>query len=185
MSSSSTVFYRHENNKSIVKAGKKHVENESIIDGTKGLSFKYVQVLHSDDKVYKIHAKQLESGDYEVSETKGKASEKNAEDKKTMSESDLIKLIGKNKKLDFITSYLTKERKKVLKEKGGARKGSKKTSKKKSKKSSKKKSKRASKKTTKKKSKKTSKKKSKKTSKKSSKKTSKKNSKKRGRSRKY
>ena len=75
----STVFFRHSNDKTVVKAGKKHVVKESIIDGAKGISFSFLEKTESDDKIYKVHVKQLESGDYEVSEVKGKASEKNKE----------------------------------------------------------------------------------------------------------
>jgi len=160
----STVFFRHSNDKTVVKAGQKHVVKESIIDGAKGVSFSFLEKTESDDKIYKVHVKQLESGDYEVSEVKGKASEKNKEDKKTIKEAEVLKMLSANKKLAFVNTYMTKDRKKILKEKGGAKYG-KKSSKKASKKSSKKKS--SKKKSSKKASKKSSKKKA---SKKSSKK---------------
>merc|ERR1711998_156835 len=161
----STVFFRHSNDKTVVKAGQKHVVKESIIDGAKGVSFSFLEKTESDDKIYKVHVKQLESGDYEVSEVKGKASEKNKEDKKTIKEAEVLKMLSANKKLAFVNTYMTKDRKKILKEKGGAKYG-KKSSKKASKKSSKKKS--SKKKSSKKASKKSSKKKKKKKKKKKS-----------------
>ena len=138
----STVFFRHSNDKTVVKAGQKHVVKESIIDGAKGVSFSFLEKTESDDKIYKVHVKQLESGDYEVSEVKGKASEKNKEDKKTVKEAEVLKMLSANKKLAFVNTYMTKDRKKILKEKGGAKYGKKSSKKKASKKSSKKASKR-------------------------------------------
>ena len=138
----STVFFRHSNDKTVVKAGQKHVVKESIIDGAKGVSFSFLEKTESDDKIYKVHVKQLESGDYEVSEVKGKASEKNKEDKKTIKEAEVLKMLSANKKLAFVNTYMTKDRKKILKEKGGAKYGKKSSKKKASKKSSKKASKR-------------------------------------------
>jgi len=183
----SSVFYRYENSLSKVVKGSKNVVKETIIDGSKeGVSFSYLE--KNGDKFYRIKGKQLESGKFEVLEKKGEDESTNE-----MSEAELMKSLGANKKLNFVVEYMKKERVKLMKEnkEGGAKKrrGSKKSSKKTSKKASKKgtkktskKVKRSSKKTSKKASKKSATKKvSKKGSKKvkrSSKKTSKKGSKK-------
>jgi len=167
----SSVFYRYENSLSKVVKGIKSVVKETLIDGTKeGVSFSYLE--KNGDKFYRIKAKQLESGKFEVLEKKDEK-----ESSKELSEAEVMKLVGANKNLKFVDEYMKKERAKLMKEhkEGGAKR--KRTSKKSSKKASKK---RASKKSSKKASKKrASKKGSKKASKKrASKKGSKKASKK-------
>ena len=131
----STVVYRTENSLSTVKDNVKHTVKSSLIDGAKGLSFSFLE--KKGDKFYKIKAKQLEDGTFEVKEKKD-----DKEDKKTMKEADVMKMVKKDKNLKFVDDYVSKERKKYLK--GGKRKSkksSKKTSKKKAtKKSSKRKS---------------------------------------------
>ena len=165
----SSVFYRYENSLSKVVKGIKSVVKETLIDGTKeGVSFSYLE--KNGDKFYRIKAKQLESGKFEVLEKKDEK-----ESSKELSEAEVMKLVGANKNLKFVDEYMKKERAKLMKEhkEGGAKR--KRTSKKSSKKASKK---RASKKSSKKASKKRA---SKKGSKKASKKvrrTSKKGSKK-------
>ena len=168
----SSVFYRYENSLSKVVKGSKNVVKETIIDGSEeGVSFSYLE--KNGDNFYRIKGKQLKSGKFEVLEKKGEDESTNE-----MSEAELMKLLGANKKLNFVVEYMKKERVKLMKEnkEGGAKKrrGSKKSSKKTSKKASKKGTKKTSKKV-----KRSSKKTSKKASKKSAtKKVSKKGSKK-------
>ena len=170
----SSVFFRHEQNKTVVKAGSKNVVKESIIDGTKGLSFMFLE--KKGDDFHKISARQKEGeAVFDVLTKKG-----DKEDRKDMKEADLMKMVAAEKKLAFVNNYVTKDRKKIIKEKGGGKgsgsgsnchcPGSNKSYKKRSSKKSTKKS------TRKKASKKTSRKKASKksTKKKASKKTSKK-----------
>ena len=123
----STVFYREENNLTKVVNNVKHVVKSNIIDGTKGLSFLFLE--KKGDSFYKVSAKQSEDKTFEVKEKKG-----DKEDVKKLSEAEVMKMIKKEKNLSFVDAYVSKERKKFLK--GGKRR---KTSKKVSKKSSKKK----------------------------------------------
>ena len=166
----SSVFFRHEQNKTVVKAGSKNVVKESIIDGTKGLSFMFLE--KKGDDFHKISARQKEGeAVFDVLTKKG-----DKEDRKDMKEADLMKMVAAEKKLAFVNNYVTKDRKKIIKEKGGGKgsgchcTGSKQSYKKRSSKKSAKKS------TRKKASKKTSRKKASKksTKKKASKKTSRK-----------
>jgi len=166
----SSVFFRHEQNKTVVKAGSKNVVKESIIDGTKGLSFMFLE--KKGDDFHKISARQKEGeAVFDVLTKKG-----DKEDRKDMKEADLMKMVAAEKKLAFVNNYVTKDRKKIIKEKGGGKRsdchctGSKQSYKKRSSKKSTKKS------TRKKASKKTSRKKASKksTKKKASKKTSRK-----------
>jgi len=117
----SSVFYRHESNLTMVKKGIKTVVKESVLDGTKGVSFVFLE--KNGEKFYRISGKQLESGEYEIKEKKD-----NDETTSEMKEGDVMKLIAKNKKLAFIENYMKKERSVLLKEQkeGGAKKGSKK-----------------------------------------------------------
>ena len=126
----STVFYRQEHSLSTVVKDVKHTVKSSLIDGTKGLSFSFLE--KKGDKFYKVSARQMEDGTFEVKEKKD-----DKEDKKTMSEADVMKMVKKDKNLKFVEDYVSKERKKYLK--GGKRK-SKKSSKKSSKKKATKKS---------------------------------------------
>ena len=159
---------------------------QSIIDGTLGLSFVYMD--KKDDKVHRIFVREnKENSTFDLTEEKN-----GKEEKKTLSMAEFTKLL-KEPYLKFIADYM-KERKPAKGEKKTSKGGAKKRSKKASKKSSKggaksgsisggakKRSKKASKKSSKKASKKRSKKSSmsggaKKSSKKASKKRSKKSS---------
>ena len=134
----SSVFYRYEHNLSVVNKGVKHVVKETIIDGEKGVSFLFLE--KKGDDFYKIQGKELGNGMFEIKEKKGE-NEKISEIK----EAEVMKLLGSNKKIQFVETYMKKDRKKIQAEKGRV---SKKTSKKSggSKKSSKKVSKKVSKK---------------------------------------
>ena len=114
----SSVFFRHEQNKTVVKAGSKNVVKESIIDGTKGLSFMFLE--KKGDDFHKISARQKEGeAVFDVLTKKG-----DKEDRKDMKEADLMKMVAAEKKLAFVNNYVTKDRKKIIKEKGGAKTGS-------------------------------------------------------------
>merc|ERR1712023_286104 len=115
----STVFYRVENNLSKVINNIKHVVKSNIIDGTKGLSFSFLE--KKGDSFYRVSAKQLEDKSFEIKEKKN-----DKEDVKNLSEADGMKMVKKDKNLTFVNDYVSKERKKFLK--GGKRKSSKKSS---------------------------------------------------------
>jgi len=198
----STVKFRHELSRTEYGPKGKRVTKENIINGDKGLSFRYLK--KEDNDFYKIELKQ--DGDkYVGTEKNGDKSEPKP---MSLSESDFKKLVSSNKYLNFLKEYLennkSSSKSSKSKQSGGVKDqcgGSKLNSLEKDhdkkepcgksnmssnmsggeKKSSKKASKKKSKKSSKKKSKKMTggaKKSSKKTSKKSSKKTSKKSSKK-------
>jgi len=144
----SSVTYRYEQSYSFLKKGVKHSIKEQVIDGSKGLSVMYLE--KKGDEFYKIYARETEKDKFEITTKEGEVEQA----PKVVSEKDLLKIL-KEKKLEAILNYITKERgsykgkkvsKKVLKIKGydselvgGAKKSSKKVSKKVSKKSSKKK----------------------------------------------
>jgi hypothetical protein len=165
----STITFREEYTKQHINNDKKNIIKQSIIDGTLGLSFVYMD--KKDDKVHRIFVKEnKDDSTFELKEEKN-----GKEDTKTLSMAEFTKLL-KEPYLKFVADYM-KERKPAKGDKktskGGAKKRSKKSSKKASKKASKKRSKKASmsggaKKSSKKRSKKSSKKASKKRSKKSS-----------------
>jgi len=159
----SSVTYRYEQSYSFLKKGVKHSIKEQVIDGAKGLSVMYLE--KKGEEFYKFYVRETEKDKFELTEKKGEVEQA----PKIISEKDLLKML-KEKKLEAILNYVTKERgsykgkkvsKKALKIKGyeselvgGAKKSSKKASKKSSKKASKKSSKKASKKSSKKASKK-------------------------------
>ena len=171
----STITFREEYTKHNIINDKKNIIKQSIIDGTLGLSFVYMD--KKDDKVHRIFVREnKENSTFELKEDKN-----GKEDTKTLSMAEFTKLL-KEPYLKFVADYM-KDRKPAKGEKKTSKGGAKKRSKKASKKSSKKASKGGSisggaKKRSKKASKKSSKKASKKRSKKSSKKASKKRSKK-------
>ena len=109
----STIFYRFEHQTSVKKEGKSHVHRESIIDGTKGLSFKFVSKV-GDTSFTKVQVRELSDDDYEV-ETK--IDEKL--DKKNMTKKQVLDMVTKNKNLGFALNYIKKEQSKVRKESAG------------------------------------------------------------------
>merc|ERR1712166_310141 len=127
----------HESSLSTVKNNVKHTVKSSLIDGAKGLSFSFLE--KKGEKFYRINAKQSEDGTFEVSEKKDDKEEK----KPKMLEEDIMKMVKKDKNLNFVSDYVSKERKKYQ-EGGKKRKVSKKSSKRKSSKKAKKSSKRKS-----------------------------------------
>ena len=161
-----TVVHRFEHNESHGSGDNKTTVKKYIVDGTEGLSARYLN--KTPKAFHMVSIKEKEAGKFTVVEKKD-----DKEETKEVDAAGLAKMV-KTLKLDFIESYL-KVRTKALK--GGARKSyksTKKSSKKSTKKSMKstKKSKKSSKKASKKSSKKSKKsKKSTKKSKKSTKKT--------------
>ena len=143
----STVTYRYEENKSLIKDGVKHTIRKSVIDGaTKGLSFYLIQI--DNDQFNKIDVKESENNKFILTKTVNK------DEKVTnITFSDVQELIKKNKDLLFVKEYIESNQYKQSKEssskksskKGGAKKKStKKSTKKSSKKSTKKSSKKSS-----------------------------------------
>jgi len=103
---------------------------ESIIDGEKGLSFKFSIKLKDED--YNINVKEIENDKFNVIEKK-----KKDETTKEVTMQELKKIIKSNKNLDFVEDYLkirTKTQKggdpNILISKKQSKKGSKKGSKK-------------------------------------------------------
>ena len=103
-----SIVYRHENSTSSVKNNVKHTVKSSLIDGAKGLSFTFLD--KKGEKFYKINARQSEDKTFVVSEKKDDKEEKN-----TMKEADVMKMVKKDKNLKFVDDYFTKERKNYLK----------------------------------------------------------------------
>ena len=133
----STVTYRFENNLSTkTKSGVKTSVKQNIIDGEKGLSFTFL-LKEGEKNFYRVSAKEVEKGKFEVSEKIGE------EVKKTeMTMAELTKFIkSKKDQLEFVEQYIKNDRanyhvggaKKAKKAKKASKK-SKKTSKKVSKK---------------------------------------------------
>jgi hypothetical protein len=113
----STVFFRHDLNKSYKDKTGKNTIQETIIDGGKGLSF-YLLHKESDGKFYRISVKEDEEkpGDFSVKE---KINEKETDQKLDMPK--ILKLI-KSSKFDFIRNYIENDRAKYKKELDGGRK---------------------------------------------------------------
>ena len=113
----STVFFRHDLNKSYKDKTGKNTIQETIIDGGKGLSF-YLLHKESDGKFYRISVKEDEKkpGDFSVKE---KINEKETDQNLDMPK--ILKLI-KSSKFDFIRNYIENDRAKYKKELDGGRK---------------------------------------------------------------
>merc|ERR1712146_833740 len=125
----STVTFRHEKNRTEIKNGVKHRKTESVIDGSKGLSLYFLNKTAKDSDFYKLSIKSSDKQIFSVMEKKG--------DKETTTDikkADLMKMLKKNKDLDFMVKFMEKGPS-ALK---GYKKKAKKSSKKKSKKSKKK-----------------------------------------------
>uniref|UniRef100_A0A6C0EC76 Uncharacterized protein n=1 Tax=viral metagenome TaxID=1070528 RepID=A0A6C0EC76_9ZZZZ len=126
------LSYLHDFKHTTIKDGKKVVHEEYVINGTKGLRIKYYH--KENDNIEKIVVGTKGDGNYFLKTTKNK----DTKTEENLSKDDLLKVLKKDKSLDFALDYIKKEMK------GGSRKTSRKT-KKSSKKSSKKGSKKGSK----------------------------------------
>ena len=113
----STVFFRHDLNKSYKDKTGKNTIQETIIDGGKGLSF-YLLHKESDGKFYRISVKEDEKnpGHFIVKE---KINEEETDQNLDMPK--ILKLI-KSSKFDFIRNYIENDRAKYKKELDGGRK---------------------------------------------------------------
>lgn len=121
----SIITFREEYTKQHINNDKKNIIKQSIIDGTLGLSFVYMD--KKDDKVHRIFVKEnKDDSTFELKEDKN-----GKEDTKTLSMAEFTKLL-KEPYLKFVADYM-KERKPAKGEKkaskGGAKKRSKKASK--------------------------------------------------------
>ncbi len=165
------LTYLHKKSHTEIKGDDKLVVEEVVMDGPRGVSFKFFH--KKNDKTKKVTGRQDEAGKFSLRVMEDKEVKL---DEKDLSLADLLKHLKKMKDLDFAVKYLSAAKKQkggyyhyVGSPMAGGRKGSKRrASKKRSKKVSKKASKKRSKKSSKKVSKKRPKKKvSKKRSKKS------------------
>jgi hypothetical protein len=94
----STITFREEYTKQHIANDKKKMIKQSIIDGTLGLSFVYMD--KNDDKVHRIFVKEdSENSTFTLTEDKN-----GKETTKTLSQSDFLKLI-KEPYLKFIADY--------------------------------------------------------------------------------
>ena len=96
----STVKFRHELSRMRQGSKGKSIIKENIIDGDKGLSFRFLK--KEDNDFYKIELKQ--DGDKYVGTEKN--GDKNEPKPVSFSESDLKKLLSSNKNLIFVKEYL-------------------------------------------------------------------------------
>ena len=98
------VFYRFENNKSVIDKGVKKILKKSIIDGDLGLAFTYME--KNGNEFMRISSKP--DGDkFVVTIKQGDKVEFMELEKKA-----LVQMIKKNKKLDFVYEYINGDMKK-------------------------------------------------------------------------
>ena len=135
--SKSNIKYLHEVKTKQVKDGVVEVHEEFVIDGDKGLTINYY---HKDSAgIEKINIKG--SGDQFVM----KVIVGEQKEEKNLSRAELVKEVGKNKKLSFAKDHVSKAQSRShSRPKSGSKKGSKKGSRKGSKKGSRKGSKKGS-----------------------------------------
>jgi len=123
----SKPVYRFESQHAYVINNVKFFTKQSIIDGPKGLYFKYTK--KEGDNYYKITAKEITKDNFNVKEKK-----EGAETSSDINMTELKKILKSNKDLEFVNDYVLKERTKY---KGGSiKKSSRKSSRKSSKKTS-------------------------------------------------
>ena len=150
-----TVSYSFEHNVMKNQGGKKVRINQSIVDGDKGVTVRFLSKTDNDKDFKKVRAMEKD-GKMTVTTKKGEGEEKNEE----MTLEEFLKMAKADKDLDFVVEYM---KKRIL---GGVKRSVRKSSKKTSRKGSKKTSKSGGAKRVRKSSKKTSRKSSKKTSRK-------------------
>jgi len=133
--SKSSLTFLHEKTFKQVKDNKVIINEESVIDGTKGLTFKLYQ--KEDDKKKKFIGKSKDDGTYELIIIDG--------DKKEVlnfTNKELLEFVKKNPELEFVHTYLKTRKlsggKKGYKLKSNSKRGSRKGTKKSSRKGTKK-----------------------------------------------
>jgi len=107
MESSSSVTYRYENKRSFKKDGVKHVYNEVIIDGPKGLTVEYLKKEGEKD-FHKLSFREDSNNPDKFKLTEKKNHENPITTDKTATE--FKKMIKENKALAFAVNYVEKER---------------------------------------------------------------------------
>jgi hypothetical protein len=100
---SSNITYRKENSRRFKLKGVTHLVKESIIDGSKGLSFIFTKKI--GDEFSRIFAKEIEKDKFKVTE---KINDKESTKEMTMTE--LNKMLKSNKDLYFVKEYISNER---------------------------------------------------------------------------
>ena len=109
----STVTYRYNFQKSFVDSkGKKHSMREELIDGQKGLYFKFVHL--KGDKFSKVMVKEEGKDKFLVMTKEG-----DKEDKKTIDSKKLKAMIKDHKHLKFVAEYMKSKDKGEYKAVGG------------------------------------------------------------------
>jgi hypothetical protein len=105
----SSIRYTYTNNVSYYLNNEKIVKKESIIDGTKGLSFLFL--FKNNEKFYRLIAKEISKDKFSIKEK--------INDKETNTELDLsdLKKMLKNKDLEFVKNYIEKEQSKFKNDK--------------------------------------------------------------------
>ena len=114
----SGITYRYTNEIVKMVKGVKNLIKESIIDGDKGMSF--MLTTKAGDKFHRIYVKKTGEDTYLLTEKKD-----NKESDKTLTLSEVVKMVKANDNLAFVERYL-----KESKQKGGAKRSSKRSSKK-------------------------------------------------------
>jgi hypothetical protein len=100
----SKLDFKHSHTRENIVNGKRVLEKEMVMDGNaKGLSFSFL--MKTDSDFMKVYAREVSKDQFEYTVQKG-------EDKKTdnVDLKKLTELVKKNKKLDFVTSYLKKRK---------------------------------------------------------------------------
>ena len=109
----STVTYRYNFQKSFVDSkGKKHSIREELIDGQKGLYFKFVHL--KGDKFSKVMVKEEGKDKFLVMTKEG-----DKEDKKTIDSKKLKAMVKDHKDLKFVAEYMKSKDKGEYKAVGG------------------------------------------------------------------
>lgn len=122
----SSIKLLHDNKSTKIVDGKKIVDEEYLIIGDKGLTIKYYHREGEDTDKLVIFKK---DGQYFV-----KTGSKDKQEEKEISADELIKLIGKDKRLKFAAELL-KDIKQIVKQEGGKKRSKRSKKSKKSKKS--------------------------------------------------
>ena len=98
----SSVFYRYNYNLSFVDDTTKQVTKHTIIDGDKGLSFKYISI--NGKEFYKFEALEIKNGTFAIKEKIN-----TVETTKTLSYTELLNIINTTDILKFVLDYINKK----------------------------------------------------------------------------